>query len=113
MDLDRRTSGGWARGTVTLENLDDSDRALRVDFQNENLIATEDGVPFVTVPDLITMLDVETGTPLTTETLAYGQRLHVLACPAHSRWHEPDGIALAGPRSFGYDIDYVPFGGAR
>ncbi|MCW2684465.1 MAG: hypothetical protein JWP33_2378, partial [Blastococcus sp.] len=24
-----------------------------------------------------------------------------------------DGLALAGPRAFGYDIDYVPFGGAK
>ncbi|MEU3980450.1 DUF917 domain-containing protein [Streptomyces sp. NPDC026672] len=113
VDLDRRTVDGWARGTITFEDLDGTDRVLRIDFQNENLVATEDGLPIVTVPDLITLLDVETGTPLTTETLAYGQRLHVLACPAHPRWHEPDGIELAGPRSFGYDLDYVPFGGAR
>ncbi|MFD1232292.1 DUF917 domain-containing protein [Pseudonocardia benzenivorans] len=111
VDLNRRTEGGWARGTVTLDDLDGANRTLRVDFQNENLVAGEDGLPLVTTPDLISLLDVETGTPMTTETLGYGQRLTVLALPAHPRWHEPDGIELAGPRAFGYDLDYVPFGG--
>jgi uncharacterized protein len=112
-DIERRTVNAWAVGTLTLEHLQDPDRVLRIDFQNENLIAMEAGVPLVTVPDLISLLDAETGTPMTTEALRYGQRLQVLATPAHERWHQPDGIALAGPRSFGYDLDYVPFGGTR
>lgn len=113
-DLDRRNEGGWVLGTATLEHLDDPNRVMRIDFQNENLVAVEDGVPVVTVPDLICLLDAETGQAMTTEILAYGQRLHVLATPAHERWRDLDGIELVGPRAFGYDIDYVPFdGGAR
>jgi len=112
-DIERRTTGGWARGTVTLQHLEDSDRAMRVEIQNENLVAFEDGEPKVMVPDLITLIDIETGVPMTTEMLAYGQRLHVIAMPALERWRSPEGLALAGPRAFGYDIDYVPFGGAK
>ncbi len=106
-DVLRRTTAGWARGTATLEHLDAPDRLLRVDFQNENLVATENGEPVATVPDVITLLDVQTGWPVTTENVAYGQRLEVLVVPAHERWRRPDGIALAGPRAFGYDLDYV------
>jgi DUF917 family protein len=113
IDIERRTTAGWARGTVTLEHLDDRSRTMRVEIQNENLIAFEDGEPKVTVPDLITLIDVETGVPMTTEALAYGQRLHVIAMPAHERWLTPDGIRLAGPRAFGYDLDYTPLGGIR
>ncbi|WUI02623.1 DUF917 domain-containing protein [Spirillospora sp. NBC_00431] len=112
-DIVRHTTDGWARGTVTLEHLDTSARTMRVEIQNENLIAFEDGEAKVTVPDLITLIDVETGVPMTTEALAYGQRLHVIAMPALPRWHTPEGLALGGPRAFGYDIDYVPFGGVR
>jgi DUF917 family protein len=108
LDIDRRTTAGWARGTVTMEHLTEPSRVMRVEIQNENLIALEDGEPKVTVPDLITLIDVETGEPMTTESLNFGQRLHVIAMPAHDRWHSADGIALAGPRAFGYDLDYVP-----
>ncbi|WP_029138045.1 DUF917 domain-containing protein [Nakamurella lactea] len=113
LDIERHTTAGWARGTVTLEHLDDRSRVMRVDIQNENLIAFEDGVPLATVPDLITLMDIETGVPMTTESLGFGQRLHVIGMPAHPRWITPDGLALAGPRAFGYDLDYVPLGGAR
>ncbi|MGH3585005.1 MAG: DUF917 domain-containing protein [Pseudonocardia sp.] len=113
LDIERHTTGGWARGTVTLEHLDDPTRVLRVEIQNENLIAFEDGEAKVTVPDLITLIDTETAVPMTTESLAYGQRLHVIAMPALPQWRTPEGIALAGPRAFGYDVDYVPFGGTR
>ncbi|MFF0448902.1 DUF917 domain-containing protein [Streptomyces sp. NPDC004609] len=112
-DIERRTTGGWARGTVTLQHLESEDRVMRVEIQNENLVAFDDGEAKVTVPDLITLIDVETGVPLTTEALAYGQRLHLIAMPALDRWRTPEGIALAGPRAFGYDIDYVPLGGAK
>ena len=111
MDIERRTTAGWARGSVTLESLSGPRRIMRVDIQNENLIAFLDGLPVATVPDLITLMDTETGVPMTTESLGYGQRLHVIGMPAHPRWITPDGLALAGPAAFGYDLDYVPLGG--
>jgi DUF917 family protein len=113
IDINRQTTGGWARGAVTLEHLSDQSRVMRIEIQNENLIALEDGEPRAMVPDLITLIDTETAIPMTTEGLAYGQRLHVIGMPAHERWHSPDGLALAGPAAFGYDMDYVPIGGAR
>jgi hypothetical protein len=86
---------------------------MRIDFQSENILAIEDGEPIVTTPDLISLLDAETGHPVTTESLDYGHRLHVLALPAHTRWRTPEGLALAGPQAFGYDVEYVPFTATR
>lgn len=106
-DVLRRTSRGWTRGTATLEHLTTRDRLLRVDFQNENLVVTEGGRAVATVPDVITLLDVDTGWPVTTDGVTYGQRVEVLVMPAHERWRRPDGLALAGPRAFGYELDYV------
>jgi hypothetical protein len=108
-EINRRTEQGWSVGTVTLEHLDDPDRLMRIDFQSENILAIEDGKPIVTTPDLISLLDAETGHPVTTESLDYGHRLRVLALPAHARWRTPEGLALAGPYAFGYDVEYVPF----
>jgi DUF917 family protein len=86
----------------------DAGHALTVSFQNEHLVAERDGEVVVSVPDLIAMLDVETGLPITTESLRYGFRVAVLGIPCDARWRTPAGLGLVGPRYFGYAIDYIP-----
>jgi hypothetical protein len=113
VDLDRRSVKGWSRGTARMESLDEPTNTFEVDFQNENLVARDNGIVIATVPDLITLIDLENAVPVTTEELAYGQRMRVIAMPAHERWLTPPGLDLVGPRAFGYDFDYVPYGGAR
>ena len=96
VDIDRRTTEGFARGTVVLEHLDDTSRTMRVEIQNENLIAFEDGEAVVTVPDLLCLIDNESADPVTTESLAYGQRLNVLAMPCAPEWHRDGMLELVG-----------------
>lgn len=109
MDVSRRTEQGFARGEATFHGLDgDTGHELRVQFQNENLIARRDGVVVASVPDLITVLDAETGEPITTETLRYGFRVVVVGLPCAAAWRDAAGLALVGPRVFGYDVDYIP-----
>ncbi len=55
---------------------------LTVGFQNEFLVATTGDEVLATTPDLISMLDLETGEPITTEGLRYGHRV---AVHRHSR----------------------------
>ncbi len=59
-------------------------------------------------PDLIAVLDEETGMPITTEGLKYGARVVVVAFPAHEKWRSPIGIETAGPHYFQYPYDYQP-----
>ena len=87
---------------------EDKDSELVIEFQNENLIALRDGEPVVTAPDLIMSLDRESGVPVTTEGLKYGARIVVVGMPCAPQWREPQGLAVVGPRAFGYDVDYVP-----
>ncbi|MGN6380558.1 MAG: S-methyl thiohydantoin desulfurase domain-containing protein [Gaiellales bacterium] len=61
-----------------------------------------------TVPDIITVLDSETAHAVHTERLRYGQRVSVVAFPCDPIWRTPRGLELAGPRAFGYDLDYIP-----
>jgi DUF917 family protein len=113
VDLDRRTVGGFARGSVTVSGTGpDRGRLQRLELQNENLIVLEDGEVIVSVPDLVTMVDAETGHAITTEMLRFGQRVSVLAWACDPIWRSPRGLELAGPRAFGYDLPYVPFEGA-
>jgi DUF917 family protein len=108
-DVQRRTERGFARGEATIQGSDEhSGSQLTVHFQNEHLVANRDGHVVVSVPDLITMLDAETGHPVTTEGLRYGFRVVVLGIPCDAKWRTPAGLELVGPRYFGYDMEYVP-----
>lgn len=108
VDVDRRTTAGFARGVFTLEGIDtDTGSRATVDVQNENLLVHRDGEPVVTVPDLITLVDAESGVPLTTETTRYGVRAHVMVTPASEIWWRPEALPLVTPRAFGYDMDPV------
>ena len=108
-DIARRTETGFARGEAAITGTHDYEgRTLRVEFQNEFLIARDGDEALVTVPDLITILDAETGEPITTEDLRYGFRVVVLGLPCDPRWRTEAGLKLVGPAYFGYDAPYVP-----
>lgn len=109
VDVDRSTEQGFAKGTVKLEGINDyTEKTYVVEFQNENLIAFEDDKPIVTVPDLITFLDLETFKPLTTESLRYGYRVLCLAIPTPSIMRTEKALKVWGPKYFGYDLPFVP-----
>ena len=109
-DIERRTEGGFARGTARFDGAEEwRGHRLRLDFQNEFLMAERDGSVIVTTPDLITLLEAESGNPVTADSLRYGLRLVALAFEATAQWRSPEGVALVGPRYFGYDVDYTPF----
>lgn len=109
IDVERRTVKGFARGTARFEGIEEHQgQEMRIDFQNENLVAIVDGEIVASVPDLITVLEQETGRPVTTEGLRYGYRCAVIGMPCDNRWRTPEGLKLVGPRYFGYEIDYHP-----
>jgi len=108
-DVERRTTSGFAAGSVIVEGLrEDAGRLVRLELQNENLVALERGRVLASVPDLITVLDSETADAIGTERIAYGQRVTVIAFACDPLWRTPEGVALTGPRAFGYDFDYSP-----
>jgi DUF917 family protein len=108
-DVQRKTVAGFARGEAILEGIaENAGSIMKIQFQNENLMAEKDGKIIVSVPDLITMVEEDTGEPITTEQLRYGFRVMVLAMPAHRHWRSEKALAVVGPRYFGYDVDYVP-----
>lgn len=108
VDIDRQTRRGWSMGEARMEG-SDSFRGQRMDvrFQNENLIALVDDEVVAMAPDLITIVERDSGTAITTERLRYGLRIVVLGMPCDEKWRTTDGIALGGPRHFGYDLDFV------
>jgi DUF917 family protein len=108
-DVERHTTSGFVRGSVVIEGLgEDAGRLIRLELQNENLVALERGRVLASVPDLITVLDAETAEAIATERIRYGQRVTVIAFACAPVWRTEKGIAATGPRAFGYDFDYLP-----
>ncbi|HKR49255.1 MAG TPA: DUF917 domain-containing protein [Pseudonocardiaceae bacterium] len=108
-DVERRTETGFVKGEARIEGTGpDTGCTLAIRFQNEHLVAIRAGRVVASVPDLIIVLDTGTGEPITTEELRYGFRVTVIAAPCDFRWRTSQGLALVGPRAFGYDFDYIP-----
>lgn len=111
VDVKRWTTGGFARGKLEIDGFSDFQRrSLQIEFQNENLIASVDGIVVATAPDLICIVDSETGRPISTEETRYGLRIAVLGLPATPLFRTTEALAVVGPRAFGYDLDYQPLG---
>ena len=109
VDVERKTVTGFARGEARLEGINDSAGAsMLIQFQNENLVAIRDDKIVCSVPDLISLLDVDTGLPITTEYLRYGYRVVVVGMPTNEKWRTPKALEIVGPRYFGYEFDYIP-----
>ena len=108
-DVSHDVGGAFLRGHVRLLG-DDGASRCEVEFRNENLIASVNGRTVALVPDIITLLEQETGKPITTENLRYGQRVSVFAIEAPPLLRTPEALQVVGPRAFGYDCDYRPLG---
>ena len=107
IDVARRTTEGFLRGTAIIEGLDDDRGAqLELAFQNEWVVAWRDGAPIAMSPDLICVLDSVSGNAFGTETIRYGMRASVIALPAPPVFLTEKGLQHVGPRAFGYDIDF-------
>ncbi|KAJ0425251.1 hypothetical protein BJY00DRAFT_325594 [Aspergillus carlsbadensis] len=89
---------------------------LRIPFINENILA-EHVAPdrttrvLATVPDLIALIDRDTGRAVGVPEYRYGCHVVVLGIACSPRWTEtPRGLEVGGPRGYGYDLEYKPLG---
>lgn len=106
-DVERRTEGGFARGSARMDGFDGSS-VLRLTFQNEHLLAERDGAVVCMVPDLICVLDAETGEPITTEGLRYGQRVSVIGVGTPPIMRTSEALGAFGPGAFGFGQVFCP-----
>lgn len=101
-DVGRETQGGFLHGIVTLAGLDaDRGRDVRITVQNEYLAAEEDGKALAMTPDLICIVDSETGRSIGSEEIRYGLRVAVLTAPAHPFLKTEIALRSVGPEAFG------------
>lgn len=107
VDLRRETRAGFAIGHLVVEAFD-RPATMEITFQNENLVARQAGEVKAIVPDLICILDSETGEPITTEYLRYGQRIAVIGVSVPEIMRTEEALAVFGPAGFGIEEPYSP-----
>jgi len=108
VDVDRRTTDGFAKGVARIAPTDDGDDELEIRFQNENLIALRNEEMVAIVPDLICVVDSDSAEPITTEGLRYGQRVRVLGISTPDLMRTPAALDAFGPSAFGLTQEFAP-----
>lgn len=89
---------------------------LKIPYKNENILAeyvADDGSKqyLAMVPDLIAVLDTQSGRAIGVPEYRYGLRVTVIGITGSLRWTDTErGLEIGGPRAFGYDVDYQPLG---
>jgi uncharacterized protein len=108
-DVDRRLDRGYNVGRLQMAGTDrwQGERAS-IDLQNEFLVFRVGDEVRAIVPDLITMVDSERGTPITTEVVRYGLRVTIIGIPAPAQLTTPQALRAVGPQAFGYDLPFTP-----
>ena len=107
-DVQRRTTEGHLWGELRVSGLGDwRGQEFHLSFQNEFSVGWLDGAVRITLPDLIRVLDADSGEAIGTETVRFSQRVAVIALPAPEIRLSEKGLAHVGPRAFGLDLDFI------
>lgn len=103
-DCDWRTEGGFTLGSITIFGSDEhQNNTYRISLKNENMIGWLDGVVHATIPDLICLIDTQTGMPISNPDYATGMQVAVVILPAPSQFTTARGLAAFGPAYVGLD----------
>jgi DUF917 family protein len=130
--VERRLWKGHSYGEITVQQVADEELesasasgyrtvatggVLKIPFKNENIYAKHvegDGTEEIvaSVPDLIAVLDTQSGKALGVPEYRYGVMVTVLGITCSPRWSDtPRGLEIGGPAAMGYkDVVYRPLG---
>ena len=98
IDIDQLVKDGFLQGSVTPLS---GQRTIKLFYHNEYLLASEDGKTLACTPDLLVLMEENSGTPLASESLRYGLQVALITLPSPTIWQTPEGLALVGPQAFG------------
>lgn len=99
-------SPGFGRGSVTLADHRGGE-LLRLEMENEYLLALRDGVPVASTPDVLSVLDHRTGVPVQCDGIRVGLEVDVVRLAAAPFWTDPRRLPVLEPRAYGIDCDAV------
>ena len=94
----------FGRGNLCVVDAE-SRAVIRIETENEYLMAMVDGEPVVSTPDLVCVLDRRTLQPIAVDTIRTGDEVLVLALPGPEWWRHDERLGHVGPRVFGLTCD--------
>lgn len=110
VEIARQASATFGRAGIAI--IDEGGAVLRIEAENEYLLALLDGEPVASCPDLLCVLDGRTAAPIAVDALRVGDAVTVVVLAGPPWWAAtPERLAHVGPRAFGLDCD--PVGAAR
>lgn len=100
---------GFTTGEIGISGIDDfKNKEYRIWYRNENMIIWENKEVKLTCPDLICVVNLEDGYPITNPNCTENQEVAVLAFEAHPLWKTEKGLKILNPKFFGFNyIDVV------
>ena len=103
------TKDGFTYGDLYVKGEDEyCGDTFKIWIQNENIISWKNGKIYVTVPDSINIIDNVKNMPLLNPDAKVGDDISIFALKSFDQWRTEKGIAVFGPKFFGYDIEYRP-----
>ena len=100
---------GYYWGTHTISGTGRfAGQEFKIWFKNENHIAWLNGKPYVSSPDMIIVVQCESGEPFANSHIAEGQSVAIIGLRAVEQFRSPKGMDILGPGHFGFDIEYKP-----
>lgn len=108
-DREWKSEDGYMFATVNMQGEGSYEgHSLRLWLQNENHITWFDGKPYVTSPDLIMVVNAETGEPYISSMLREGEHVALIGRQCDRRYRSGLALETMQPRHYGFDIDYRP-----
>lgn len=100
---------GYLFGTTHIEGKGDFlEQTLDVWFKNENLVSWLNGSHWICSPDLLTLVHKESGRGTYNADIKEGDEVVAIGMKGLDGFRSEMGLSLAGPRHFGFDIEYTP-----
>lgn len=113
--IEKKLHKGFVFGELIIQSEEPHDigRRILIPFQNENLYIKYEDTPenevIASVPDLISVIDAESGEAIGTPDYRYGLHCFVLLLRPSTSWTKcKEALEVGGPKAFGLDIEYVP-----
>jgi len=104
-----KTENGFTIGDIAIEGIEEnSGDTYRIWLKNENMIGRLNGQVHATIPDLICLIDTETGYAVTNPNYYQGQKVAVVVLPAPAPFLTPKGLSAFGPAYLGLKQEYRP-----
>ncbi|WP_170574821.1 DUF917 domain-containing protein [Ruegeria atlantica] len=106
---DWETKDGFTYGNIGISGSGDFEGdTYQIWLKNENMIGRLNDEVHATIPDLICLIDTETGEPVTNPNYYRDQSVAVVVLPAPEPFTSTKGLEAFGPAYIGLDQPYQP-----